>query len=308
MQSNRKKWRRSDFELQTMVLMGIVFVLFFCYVPMVGLLLAFKDGNAVLNITNVVFYGEWVGFSNFEIFLKDKNFLDVIVNTLGLNCLQLLVNFPAPILFALLLNEIKQSKIKRSIQTVLYLPYFLSWVIFGGIILSLLRYDGGVLNELLLAVGAIDRPINYIAQPSYYWAIIILSSFLKNVGWGMVIYLAAIAGIDGCLYEAAELDGANRWQKMRYVTLPCMAQTITLFLILNISNLLDNGTEQILVFQNTLNLSRSEVIDTYILKYGINRMMYSLATAIGLFKSVISVILLVSSNALSKKLTGRGIF
>lgn len=302
------RWKSRDWALQSMVLPGILLLIIFSYIPMVGLILSFKDANAVLNVTEVIFHGEWVGFQNFAIFLQDKNFLNVIVNTLCLNGLQLIVNFPAPIIFSLFLNEIRQPKIKRGIQTILYLPYFLSWVIFGGIILSLIRFDGGVFNELLIGLGVIDSSVNWIAKPQYFWAIIVLSSFLKNVGWGMVIYLAAIAGIDGNLYEAAELDGANRWQKMRYITLPCMAQTITLFLILNISNLLDNGTEQILVFQNTLNLSTSEVIDTYILKYGINRSMYSLATAVGFFKSIVSVILLVGSNFLSKKLTGRGIF
>ena len=304
----KSKLSFSQVQLQSMVLLGVAFIAFFCYIPMVGLILAFKDGNSVLNITNVIFNGAWAGFDNFRMFFNDKNFWDVIINTLGLNVIQLLINFPAPIIFALFLNEIKIARIGRGIQTALYLPHFLSWVVFGGMILGLLSYDGGFFNTLLMGLGVISEPVSFITNAGYFWTILISSSFLKNVGWGMIVYLAAIAGIDGSLYEAAELDGANRWQKMRYVTLPSMAQTITLFLLLNISSLLDNGTEQILVFQNPLNLEKSEVVDTYILKYGLNRMMYSFATAVGLFKSVISVILLTGSNLISKRLTGRGIF
>ena len=304
----KSKLSFSQVQLQSMVLLGVAFIAFFCYIPMVGLILAFKDGNSVLNITNVIFNGAWAGFDNFRMFFNDKNFWDVIINTLGLNVIQLLINFPAPIIFALFLNEIKIARIGRGIQTALYLPHFLSWVVFGGMILGLLSYDGGFFNTLLMGLGVIGEPVSFITNAGYFWTILISSSFLKNVGWGMIVYLAAIAGIDGSLYEAAELDGANRWQKMRYVTLPSMAQTITLFLLLNISSLLDNGTEQILVFQNPLNLEKSEVVDTYILKYGLNRMMYSFATAVGLFKSVISVILLTGSNLISKRLTGRGIF
>jgi putative aldouronate transport system permease protein len=306
--ARRIKFSRADFEQQTMAWLGLSCLIIFSYMPMLGLLLAFKDGNGALNITEVLFYGDWVGIENFTSFFRDINFRNVFSNTLILNLISFCINFPGPIIFALALNEIKNGRFKRTVQTIIYLPHFLSWVIFAGIMLMLLSGDGGFVNELLTAMRIIDAPINFIAKPQYAWVIIIGSSFLKNVGWGTIIYLAAIAGIDTALYEAAEVDGANRFHKLIYITLPSIAQTITLFALLSISNLLDNGTEQILIYQNALNISRSEVIDTFVLKYGITRQMFSYASAIGLFKSVISVILLTSTNFVSKRMTGRGIF
>ncbi len=303
----KRKWSMRDTELQIMVGFGVVFLIVFNYLAMFGLILAFIDADNTLNIWGAISKFEWCGLKKFEAFLNDVNFWNIVLNTLGLNVLSLLVNFPLPIFFAVLINEIRVKWFKTSIQFFTYLPHFLSWAAFGGLILALINADTGVINAVLVEIGVIDKPINFIGDPDYFWAIIILSNLIKGIGWGSVIYLAAIAGISGELYEAARIDGANRWQLMRHITLPSIAQTITLFLLLNVSSLLNNGTEQILIFQNALNLKKSEVIDTYVLNYGLGWNRYSYATAIGLFKSVISVLLLVLSNAFSKKLTGRGI-
>ena len=250
---------------------------------------------------------KWVGFDNFKMFLTDSDFINVIKNTLLLNVLQLCINFPAPIIFALLLNELHKKSFKKTVQTISYLPHFLSWVIFGGIFLTLINMDNGVINELFVKLHIIKEPVNFAGDPKYFYSIIIISSLLKGIGWGSIIYLAAISGIDPNLYDAAKIDGANRFHNMWYITLPSIAPQITLFFILSLSSILNSGVDHILVFQNQMNLSASEVIDTYVLKYGLSKNQYSYATAVGFFKSIIGFIIILISNAVSKKVTGNGI-
>lgn len=228
-------------------------------------------------------------------------------NTLGLNLLQLVFNFPAPIIFALFLNEVRHKKVKKGIQIATYFPYFISWVAFGGCILALMDTNGGLFNTVLLKLHIISEPIDF-GQPQYFWSTIIITSIIKGVGWGSIIYIAAIAGIDRSLYEAAEIDGAGRWSKMFFITLPSISNTITLFLVLSVSGLLNSGFDHIWTFQNQVNLSRSEVIDTFVVKYGISDHRYPYATAVGVFKSVISWILLMLTNKVSKLITGEGIY
>ena len=295
-------------QLQSFALIGVVFLLIFNYLPMFGIMLAFKDGDNQLNIMNAITRSQWVGFRNFENFLKDKNFLDIMWNTIGLNLIQLLINFPSPIIFALLLNEIPHGKSRKFIQSTAVFPHFLSWVMYGGIVIALINMDNGILNDLLLRLKLVEQPVNMKGDPDYFWGLIVVTSLLKGIGWGSIIYLAAIATIDNTMYEAAALDGANRWQKIWYITLPAIAPTITLFLLMSLSGLLNSGVDHIMVFQNYNNLKRSEVIDTYVLKWGLKNFQYSTATAIGLFKSVVGIILLTTSNFISKKTTGRGIF
>lgn len=226
---------------------------------------------------------------------------------MGLNLLQLLITFPVPILFAILLNEIKLPRFKKTVQTVTYFPYFISWAVFGGIILGMISSEG-VVNQILLSLHIIDQPIAFNSNPAYFWGIVIISSLIKGLGWGAVIYIAAIAGIDQSLYDAAQVDGANRWHKNIYITIPCIAGTIVVMLLLSISGLLSSNFDQIYILQNPLNLSRSEVLDTYIYKIGISQRRYSFTTAIGLFKSFISMVLISSGHLISKKLLGRGLF
>lgn len=291
-----------------MAMLGVVFLIIFNYLPMFGVVIAFKDMDGVINITKALATKPFVGFQNFIAFFKDHQFIDIMTNTIGLNLFQLVLSFPAPIIFALLLNEVHHLRVKKAVQTVTYFPYFVSWVVFGGVILSLLTTDNGVINVLLQKLGLISDPIAFTANPDYFWWIVTLSGIIKGIGWGAVIYLAAISGIDVALYEAATIDGANRFQQILYVTLPGILGTIVILLLLSISNLLNSSFDQIYVLQNPLNISRSEVIDTYVYKVGISQMRYSFTTAVGVFKSAIAFLLLWGSNSLTKRYLGRGIY
>ncbi len=298
---------KNEIERQTMVWLGLIFITIFCYVPMFGIILAFKDDNSI-DIMKIIFQSEWVGFDNFNLFLKDSEFRNVMLNTIGLNSLMLLINFPAPIIFAVLISELKIPLFKRTVQTISYLPHFLSWVVFGGMVLTLINTDTGVINDVLLNAKIIDKPIEIAGNPNAFWGLIIITSLIKGVGWGSIIYLAAISGVSKDLYEAAEIDGANRFQRILNVTIPGIAPSIVTFLLLSTSGILNNSVEHILVFQNADNISKSQVIDTMVIAYGLEHGMYAYATAIGLFKSVIACLLLLGSNFLSKKLTGRGLY
>lgn len=303
----RKKMTKNRWILLFMAGLGLAFLIVFNYIPMFGIILAFKDGDYVINIKDAIFNSKFVGLDNFKRFLTDPEFFGVVWNTLGLNLLSLVITFPAPIFFALLINEIKNVHYKRIVQTISYFPFFLSWIIFGGIVSSMLDSQTGIINELLVKTKIVNTPVNF-GKSEYFWGLIIVTGLLKGVGWGSMVYVAAIAGIDQAMYEAAEIDGANRWCKMSRITFPCILPTVTVYLILSVSNLLNSGFDQIWVFRNQMNLDKSEVIDTYVYKYGILKNQYSYTTAIGLLKSIIAFILLTSSNALSKKLAGRGIF
>lgn len=301
----RKRWKSSEIQLFIMAMLGIAFVLVFSYAPMFGIVLAFKDADGYLSITKALTEAPWCGFDNFKNFLTDPDFKHVMLNTLGLNLLQLLINFPAPIIFAIMLSEVRSKKFRKFIQTITYFPYFLSWVVFGGIILVLLDTTG-VINTALKQMKLIAESINF-GEAQYFWATIIITSIIKGLGWGAIIYIAAIAGIDPQLYEAARMDGANRWHRIFHITIPSIAPTIILFFILSLSGILNNGFDHIWTFQNQINLESSEVLDTFIYKYGIVQQQYSYTTAVGVFKSVIAIILLVVGNKVCKKITGNGV-
>lgn len=300
--------KRFNTPLFIMAMLGVVFLMVFNYLPMFGIIVAFKDMDRVLNITKALVEKPFVGLDNFRAFLNDKEFINIMMNTLGMNLLQLIIGFPAPIIFALLLNEVIHTKFKKMVQTITYMPYFLSWVVFGGIVIGMLSSDGGLINTILIELKIIDTAIPFTSRPEYFWWIVVISGIIKGIGWGTVIYLAAITSVDQDQYEAAVMDGANRFQKMWYVTLPNISGTIIIFLLLNISNLLSSNFDQIYIFQNSLNYARSEVIDTYVYKIGIAQMRYSFTTAVGLFKSVIAITLLSLSNVISKKYLGRGLY
>lgn len=303
----KRKRKKINYTVLIMALSGLVFLIIFNYLPMFGIVIGFKDMDYVLNIKKALKTSDFVGLQNFVAFLKDEEFKNIMINTLGLNLLQLLITFPVPILFAILLNEIKLPRFKKTVQTVTYFPYFISWAVFGGIILGMISSEG-VVNQILLSLHIIDQPIAFNSNPAYFWGIVIISSLIKGLGWGAIIYIAAIAGIDQSLYDAARVDGANRWHKNIYITIPCIAGTIVVMLLLSISGLLSSNFDQIYILQNPLNLSRSEVLDTYIYKIGISQRRYSFTTAIGLFKSFISMVLISSGHLISKKLLGRGLF
>ncbi len=302
------KIRSDKLQLVIMAMAGIAFLIVFAYLPMVGILLAFRDGNDALNIFRALLLSDWTWSNIFDL-IEDKKFWDVFQNTIGLNVLMLLINFALPIIFALLIDQVRSKRVRKGIQTVVNFPHFLSWTIMGGIVLALTDVTCGITTPLLQGLKIIGKEeIVDLNMPQYFWGKMIVVSALKGVGWGSIIYSAAIAAISPEVYEAATIDGANRLQKAIRITIPMIAPTITIFLLLNISRLLGNSFEQFYIFQTTANLSKSEVLATYIYKEGFTRRNYSYATALGLFDSIVSVTLLLISNFISNKATGRGIF
>ncbi len=305
----RKKWDTRNWTVFIVATLGLLVVIVFHYLPMVGLLLGFKDADYSSNLLQVLLFGDWVGFDYFTAFLQDIDFWNVMANTLIVNLIMLLINFPAPIIFALILNEVRHKIFKKGIHVVTTFPHFISWAIYGGIIIALTDQTTGIMNPILEAFGlSSDADPVYLMDSDHIWAVIIISSVIKSVGWGSIIYMAAISSIDPELYEAAELDGVTRWQKAIYITIPSIAPTITVFLLLNIGRLLSNSFEQFNSLQNAVNLSRSDVLATFIYRVSFSSRRFGYGTAIGLFNSVISLFLLILSNFISKKVAGRGLF
>lgn len=305
----RKKWDGRNWTVFIIATLGLAVVVLFHYVPMVGLLLSVKDADYTSNLLEALLLGDFVGAENFSAFLHDVDFWSVMTNTVALNLIMLCINFPAPILFALLINEVRHPVFKKSVHIISTFPHFISWAIYGGIIIALTDQTTGIFNPILELFGLSSKanPV-YLMGERYIWAVVIISSIVKSVGWGSIVYLAAIAGIDPQLYEAAELDGIKRGQKAIYITLPSIAPTITVFLLLNIGQLLGNSFEQFNSVQNAVNLNKSEVLATYIYRMSFTSRRYSYATAISFFEACVSLVLLLISNFISKKTTGRGLF
>ena len=305
--ANRKKgrgWSRRQLELQTMIWPGILFLLIFSYIPMYGVIIAFQRYSPVLGIMK----SPWVGLKYFRELFADDNIYRALRNSLAINLLELVISFPAPILLAVLLNEVRSSGYKRVVQTISYLPHFVSWVIYGGLVIVILRPNTGALNTLLKGLGWIEKDIAFLARPSYFWMILVLSSMVKGVGWGSIVYLAAMAGIDQEMYDAALVDGAGRFARMRYITLPSIKTQIMIMLIFAIAGILGTGFDRVYVLQNGLNVSTSEVFETYTYKIGLEKLQFSYSTAVGLVNSIVSVILLLVANVASRKLTEESLF
>ena len=303
---------REEKYLQIMALLGIAWMLVFNYIPMYGILIAFKKNFFITTplFSKKFFTTPWAtnhGFQHFLAFFKDDEFVNVMGNTLGISILKLIFNFTLPIVFALLLNEVRNLRFKKAIQTITYMPHFLSWVVLGGILTTWLG-EGGLFNELLLKMGLIKEGVSFLAYPKYFWAITVISDLWKELGWSAIIYLAAISGIDQEMYEAARVDGASRWKQIWTITLPSIAPTVTIMFILAVGGLLNSNFDQILVLNNPLNAPRSNVIDIFVYQTAMRGMRYSYASAIGLFKSVIAFILLFIANQVTKKLNDTSLF
>ncbi|NMO95251.1 sugar ABC transporter permease [Paenibacillus lemnae] len=285
-----------------MILPGVVFFIIFKYIPLMGSIIAFQDYN--------VFKGIWdssfVGLKHFDNLFAYPEFYRVLKNTILISLYKIIFGFPAPIILALLLNEIRKMAFKRTIQTVIYLPHFLSWVIVGGLVINLLSPNYGILNELLRYFGF--EPIFFLQEPGYFRSIIVVSGIWKEVGWSTIIFLAALAGVNPDLYEAAEMDGAGRLRKAISVTLPSIMPTVVVLLLLRIGDFLDLGFEQVYMLLNPLVKSTGEIIDTYIYEVGLLGAQFSYTTAIGIFKSIVGLILIVGANELSKRYTDHSIY
>jgi putative aldouronate transport system permease protein len=295
---------RDQWEFQTMVWPGIIWMAIFAYLPMYGIIIAFKQYSPIKGFAA----SPWVGLAHFVELFTDENLLNVIRNTVGMNLLGLILGFPAPILFAILLNELTFPKFKKFTQTVSYMPYFISWAIFGGLVIKMLDTQTGIVNAILVGLGIIKEGILFMGDPNLIWLIIVVSGILKGLGFGAILYLAAIAGISQDLYDAAQIDGAGRFRKAIHITLPSMMGTIVIMMIFSISGMLNSGFEQIYILQNNLNLSMSETLDTYVFKLAMRSGLYSFSTAVNLVKSLIAVILLLGANFASKRLTERSLF
>lgn len=286
-----------QWDLQLMVIPALMFIFVFSYVPMYGVLMAFQNYDIFLGFWD----SPWVGLDNFKEFLNAPEFWQVMRNTVGISFFKLLFGFPAPIILALMLNEIRGMFFKRIVQTVSYLPHFLSWVIVSGFVINLLSADFGSWNMLLEKLGMIDEPVNWLTIPNYFWAILIGTGIWKSVGFSSIVYLAAIAGVNPDLYEAASIDGASKFRQIYSITLPCIFPVISIFLILAVGDILSAGFEDILLLQSDIVKDVSDVIDTYVYRVGIRSSLFSYATAVGLFQAVISVGLLTLANQAARK-------
>ncbi len=285
--------------LYAMSLPFIVVVFIFNYLPVWGWLMAFQNYRPGKGI----FEQQWVGLDHFVALFTDEKFYLVLRNTLAMSLMGLVVGFTVPIAFAVLLNELRGSAFRRTVQTVSYLPHFVSWVVVAGIVSKMLSVDGGAVNQLLMALGIIDQPIQFMARGSWFWYIVTGSDLWKEMGWNAIIYLAAIAGIDQEQFDAAKVDGASRLQQIWHITLPSIAPTIAILLIMSIGHLISIGFEKQFLLGNPLVVDYSEVLDLYALNYGLGMGRFSFGTAIGMFNSIVSIILLLAANGLFKKFT-----
>jgi putative aldouronate transport system permease protein len=276
----------------------LIYILIFSYVPIWGWLMSFQNYKPAKSFVEQ----EWVGLKWFKYLFSDESFIRDFRNTIGQSSISLILSFTTAIILALMLNEIRKVFFKRAVQTISYLPHFLSWVIVTGIVATCLSTEGGIVNIVLVKLGIINAPILWLSEGKYFWGIVGLTNVWKEVGWNTIIYLAAMASIDPALYEAAGLDGAGRFGKMRYVTLPGIKTTIVVLLIISIGHVLDAGMDIPYLLGNGLVSDWSDTIDIYVLKYGIRQFNYSLATAAGMFKSVVNIIMLFSANFIATKL------
>lgn len=304
----RKKtnWRlrclKNNKDIYLMLIPGLAFLILFKYAPMYGLSIAFQDFNIFAGVLG----SEWVGFDHFVKLFQSSEFYQVFTNTLMISLYKLIFYFPIPIILALMINEIRHMAYKKTVQTIIYLPHFLSWVIVSGLCISVLSTSNGVVNNIITALGG--KPIPFMMSNDWFRTVVIGSSIWKEAGWGTIIYISAISGIDQDIYEAARVDGAGRLKQMLHITLPGLASTIVLLFIMRLGSILDAGTEQILMLYNPVVYDSGDVIGTYVYRMGIGKMDYSFSTAVGLFESVIGFLLVITGNLLSRKMVGKSIW
>lgn len=300
----KRKWKLalSNWDMYLLLVPGLIFLLLFKYSPMYGVVIAFQDFNIFSGIGG----SEWVGLEQFQRLVHSDDFLKVLTNTLLISFYKIAILFPIPILIALILNEVRKMFFKRTIQTIVYLPHFLSWVIISGLFVNILSPSGGLVNEIIRSFGG--EPISFLQDNAFFRSVVVFTAGWKETGWNAIIFIAAIAGIDQEQYEAASIDGAGRIRKMISITLPGILPTIVLMFILRIGNLLEAGTEQILTMYNPLVYDSGDVIGTYVYRMGLGQQDYSFSTAVGLFNSVVGFLLVVGGNMLSKKFLKRSIW
>ncbi|CAH1217669.1 putative multiple-sugar transport system permease YteP [Paenibacillus allorhizoplanae] len=300
----KKMWPsiKRDKYLYLLGLPGILCLLIFKYVPMWGVVIAFQDYSPFRGILK----SDWVGLENFQLFFSNPDFFKLLRNTLAINIMSLVFFFPVPIILSLMLNEVRNEIFKRIIQSIVYLPHFLSWVIIAGLTFTMFATGEGLVNKFLVLIG-LER-VDWLTTPSFFWGFLTGQSVWKEAGWGTVIFLAAMANVDPGLYEAARMDGASRIRQMWNITIPSIQNVIIILLILKLGHIMDVGFEQVFLLQNAAVSDVADVFDTYIYRVGIKQSEFSYTTAVGLFKAAIGLLLVIISNKLVKKAGGEGFY
>jgi putative aldouronate transport system permease protein len=289
------KYLRENYQLYSLLLPGIVFVFIFAYIPMYGAQIAFRD----FNFRRGIWGSEFVGLKHFIRYISSSNFWPLMLNTLGISAYSLVAGFPIPIILAFMINEVRSITYKKTVQMVTYMPHFISTVAICSMIKLFLDRSNGVFNLIIKSLGG--EPVAFLSEPAYFKSIFVISGIWQEMGWGTIIFLAALSAVDSEMVEAARIDGATRLQKIMYIDFPTILPTIMILLLLSIGSMVSVGSEKILLLQNSLNMDASDVISTYVYRLGIRDAQYSFTTAIGLFNSLVNVLLLVSFNGLSKK-------
>ena len=290
-------------QLHWMVLPGVAFMIVFNYIPIYGIIIAFKN----YTIVDTVSSAPWVGLENFRIIMEDSFFWEAVRNTLAISLMKLFLGFAIPIILAVMIFEMRDGHLKKVIQKISYIPHFFSWIVLGGMLISWLSTNGFI-NQVMMSLGLMNQGVNHLLDPDKYWWIAVLSDLWKEVGWGTILYLAGMSRIDPTFYEAARIDGASKLTQIRTITLPLLAPIISLNLILNVSGLLGSNLDQTLVLMNAQNQNKSEVINSFVYRMGLTQGDFSYATAVGLGISVISIVLLVITDRITRKMNnGRSV-
>ncbi|MBM4460925.1 MAG: sugar ABC transporter permease [Chloroflexi bacterium] len=282
-----------------MLLPGFALVLIFNYGPMYGLLMAFQD----FQVTKGIWGSPWVGLKHFEEFFRNPMAVNALRNTLLISALKLIFGFPAPILLALLFNELRDGLFKRASQTISYMPHFVSWIVFSALVTAMLSPSTGVVNQIIKLVGL--KPIYFMANPPWFRVVLVASEIWKEIGWGAIIYLAALTDIDPTLYEAAVVDGATRLQRMLYISIPSVLPIAALLLILRLGGVLSAGFDQVFNMYNATVYETADIIDTFVYRSGLTNLQYSFAAAVGFFKSVVGLVLVLAVNEVARRLSDR---
>jgi putative aldouronate transport system permease protein len=302
-----KQWL-AQWDLQLMVIPAFIHILIFSYIPIYGILMAFQE----FRLGDFPGFSEWVGFQQFASLFTTAQFPTILRNTLMISLLKLIVNFPLPIFFAVFMNELRGKWFKKTMQTISYLPHFISWVVGARLMMDFLSTDGGAINEALMAVGLIQEPIGFFSHGQYFWGIAVVTDLWKELGWNSIIFYAAIASLDTEMYEAADIDGANRFHKLWYITLASIRPTIVLLFIFTVGGLMNGNFDQIMMLTNQMNNGMlreyADFLATYTFRMGISQARFSFAAAVGLLTSVVNFILLLSANKLADKIGDESVF
>ena len=298
-----KRYFRKNWQLWIMLLPAMLYILIFCYVPMYGIQLAFRDYDFTKGITG----GAWAGLKYFKQYFDSPMFWVTLKNTFVIAFASIIVGFPIPIILAMVINQLKNKKWKRTVQTTVYIPYFISVVVMVSILRIMLADGTGVIDGFLKSLHLVGENVNLMGSEKAFMPVYVLSGVWQTMGWNSIIFIAALSSVDTQLYDACKMDGANRWQTMIHVDLPAILPTIMIILILNMGNILNVGFDKVFLMQNSLNLGASQVISTYVYTVGIKSTQFSFGAAVGLFNTLINFVFLVVTNQLSKRVTGTGL-